>query len=109
MLLLLCVQTAGMVGDGAGKLLSQISSKGSSTHPVNSITVPGNGINDVAFNPDGTRLAVACRDGGCRLLDWPSGNCVAGFYVSGGQAMGTAGSITCVWGGGGDREQVLWV
>lgn len=70
-----------MVGETAGKLLSHLSNKGSGLNPCQVLPVAGNGIMDVAFSPDGSKLAVACRDGACRLLDWPSGQCVAGFQV----------------------------
>jgi len=80
-----------MMGDAPGKLLSVpglTSSRASGLSPCQTISVPACGaINDVAFNPDGNRLAVACRDGSVRLLDWPSGQCVAGYRVSG-RALG---------------------
>eukprot|EP00879_Flechtneria_rotunda_P028765 GHRR01030985.1.p1 GENE.GHRR01030985.1~~GHRR01030985.1.p1 ORF type:complete len:472 (+),score=191.29 GHRR01030985.1:604-2019(+) len=72
-------------GEGGGKLLSQLSglssssSRTSSQAPCQTINVNGGGINDAAFSPDGSRLAVACRDGTVRLLDWPNGNCVGGY------------------------------
>eukprot|EP00879_Flechtneria_rotunda_P024967 GHRR01026495.1.p1 GENE.GHRR01026495.1~~GHRR01026495.1.p1 ORF type:complete len:222 (+),score=63.06 GHRR01026495.1:604-1269(+) len=75
-------------GEGGGKLLSQLSglssssSRTSSQAPCQTINVNGGGINDAAFSPDGSRLAVACRDGTVRLLDWPNGNCVGGYSVS---------------------------
>jgi WD40 repeat protein len=75
-----------MVGEsGSAKLLSTLSSKSSGLNPINTVHPGGGGINDVAFSPDGTRLAVACRDGSCRVLDWPSGHCIAGFQVRGGR------------------------
>jgi WD40 repeat protein len=39
------------------------------------------GINDASFSPDGLKLAVACRDGSVRVLDWPGGTCLGGFQV----------------------------
>jgi len=73
-------KTASMVGESSSaKLLSQLSSKSSGLNPINTINPGGGGINDVSFSPDGARLAVACRDGSCRVLDWPSGHCTAGF------------------------------
>lgn len=75
-----------MMGEATGKLLSMsslTSSRTSGLNPCQTISVPGcGGVNDVAFNPDGNRLAAACRDGSVRLLDWPSGQCVAGYRVS---------------------------
>jgi WD40 repeat protein len=38
--------------------------------PVALVRVPGGGINDMAFSPDGQRLAVACRDGALRIYDY---------------------------------------
>jgi WD40 repeat protein len=70
-----------MTGESSGKLLSHLSSKSSSNNPVQTISVPCGGINDAAFSPDGSKLAVASRDGSVRLLDWPSGTCIGGFRV----------------------------
>ncbi|GBF89015.1 hypothetical protein Rsub_01514 [Raphidocelis subcapitata] len=82
-------------GGGSGKLLSMPSltaSRASGLSPCQTITVPGScGANDAAFSPDGGRLAVACRDGSVRLLDWPSGQCVAGYRSYYGAAL------CCCW------------
>ncbi len=79
-------QSGSMMGEAPGKLLSMpglTSTRASGLGPCQTITVPScGGVNDAAFNPDGNRLAAACRDGSVRLLDWPSGQCVAGFRVS---------------------------
>jgi hypothetical protein len=80
-----------MLGEGSGKLLSMsslTSSRQSAHNPCQTVAVPGcGGVNDVAFNPDGNRLAAACRDGSVRLLDWPSGQCVAGYRSYYGAAL----------------------
>jgi WD40 repeat protein len=80
-----------MLGEPPGKLLSMsglasAAARSSGLAPCQVITVPGAGsANDAAFNPDGNRLAVACRDGSVQLLDWPSGQCIAGYRVRGGR------------------------
>lgn len=77
------LQTPAMTGESSSKLLSHLTStKTASNNPLQTISVPGcGGINDAAFCPDGSKLAVACRDGSVRLLDWPSGVCVGGYQV----------------------------
>jgi hypothetical protein len=71
------------------KFSLNIGSKGASSIPhINSISVPGGGINDLAASPCGSKLAVACKDGCCRVLDVSSGTVLQGFKVS---ARGWAG------------------
>jgi WD40 repeat protein len=70
-----------MTGEGSGKLLSHLSSKSTGSNPSSTISLACGGINDAAFCPDGGRLAVACRDGSVRLLEWPSGACLGGYQV----------------------------
>lgn len=77
------LQNAGMIGESSGKLLSHLSSKSLGNNPSQTITLACGGVNDAAFSPDGGRLAVACRDGSVRLLDWPSGQCLGGYQVGG--------------------------
>jgi WD40 repeat protein len=81
-----------MTGEGSGKLLSHLSSKSGSSNTVQIIPVPCGGISDAAFSPDGSKLAVANRDGSVRLLDWASGVCIGGFRVS----LGLRCSLCCV-------------
>lgn len=75
-----------MTGEASShKLLSHLSSKaaGVPSAPATTLTVPGcGGINDACFSPDGSRLAVACRDGSVRLLDWQTGTCLEGYQVT---------------------------
>jgi WD40 repeat protein len=78
-----------MTGETSGKLLSHLSSKSNSNNPVQTISVPCGGINDAAFSPDGSKLAVANRDGTVRLLDWTTGACIGGYKVS--ECVGDAG------------------
>jgi WD40 repeat protein len=70
-----------MTGEGSGKLLSHLSSKSTGSNPSSTISLACAGINDAAFCSDGGRLAVACRDGSVRLLEWPSGACLGGYQV----------------------------
>jgi WD40 repeat protein len=66
---------------------------------VQTISVPCGGINDAAFSPDGSKLAVASRDGSVRLLDWPSGTCIGGYRVRGVVLMVPTANHTIVsWG-----------
>lgn len=76
-----------MIGESSSKLLSHLSSKGSSSNAVTTIHVPCGGINDAAFSPDGRKLAVASRDGSVRLLDWASGTCIGGYRSYYGAAL----------------------
>jgi hypothetical protein len=75
------LQNPGMTGEGSGKLLSHLSSKSTGSNPSSTISLACGGINDATFCPDGGRLAVACRDGSVRLLEWPSGACLGGYQV----------------------------
>lgn len=77
----------GMTGEGSGKLLSHLSSKSTGSNPSSTISLACGGINDAAFCPDGGRLAVACRDGSVRLLEWPSGACLGGYQSYYGAAL----------------------
>ncbi len=101
-------QNGSMVGDAApgggsgtgggtgGKFLSHLSSKGGGLSPVQTITLACGGIFDAAFSPDTARLAVACRDGTMRVLEWPSGQCLGGFHVSAHQQRRRWGSHSTV-------------
>ncbi|KAF6256805.1 WD40-repeat-containing domain protein [Scenedesmus sp. NREL 46B-D3] len=77
----------GMTGESSGKLLSSLSSKSTGSNPCSTISLACGGFNDAAFCPDGSRLAVACRDGSVRLLEWPSGACLGGYQSYYGAAL----------------------
>eukprot|EP00775_Hariotina_reticulata_P004222 gene4222-4471_t len=86
--LLVYKKSSAMAGESSGKLLSHLSNKSSGQNAVQTVTVPGcGGINDASFSPDGLKLAVACRDGSVRVLDWPGGTCLGGFQSVAG----------CIW------------
>lgn len=87
------LQNPGMTGEGSGKLLSHLSSKSTGSNPSSTISLACGGINDAAFCPDGGRLAVACRDGSVRLLEWPSGACLGGYQVGGGSRLEKQGQV----------------
>jgi hypothetical protein len=98
-----------MTGESSGKLLS-LSSKSSGTNPCHTIAVPCGGVTDAAFSPDGSKLAVAGRDGSVRLLDWPSGTCIRGFRVRRSvdwrhtePAWRVCGGVPCAWAGWHER------
>ena len=73
---------SALLGEGTSKFsLSNLGTSHKNSHsPINTFTVPGGGINDMAASPCGTKLAVASRDGCIRLLDVANGSTVGGFH-----------------------------
>ena len=76
------LQTVQNGQESNSKFSLNLSSKtGNNLH--SSIHLDGAGINDMAFDPRGQKVAVACRDGVLRIVDWAAGQTLAGFQVVG--------------------------
>jgi WD40 repeat protein len=71
---------SSIVSESSSKFLSLGSSSNKNSGPVSIFAVGGGLIHDMAVSPDGSRLAVACKDGVLRILDLATGACLHGMH-----------------------------